>query len=179
MKDIEQALAALFADTEKQEKAKKSLRKRGVNTYQEKVAEKQSNGEYKARIVDTRLLSPHWSDEARILYIRGVSCLRCKRHQEAPNEFLFVRKSHYLHGVLEQAIPPHEAQYDHLPVRVERHETTLPICQHCLTRADTDTQGRAAQTELDLIVDTDSEGTDSDDTDLASLFDLPQMEMQA
>ena len=159
----------LIAESKEQQAAKRKAPKlKSINPHRVQSVVKNSNGNgYRVITEDTRLSDPHWLDQCRVLLIREVKCNQCGLIQEAPNERLMVRKTHPRHGIIEEALGIHEAQYDHLPLRVERIRSPIHLCQHCITYEQTlgnDTSHCAQQSFAFVMPGTINLGTrDSDD----------------
>jgi hypothetical protein len=131
-KSLSDMLADLLAGGEAAIKAKKEgKKKKSINPFKDIVATK-VNGEFKITTVDRRMEDSRWAVQHRIMLVRKVTCEHCGVSHVAPNETLMVKRSHPVHGIIEEAIGLHDGKYNHLPVKIEQHNTRIAFCQNCV-----------------------------------------------
>jgi hypothetical protein len=166
MKSLEEQLAEMLEVGSKIRSQEKKLnRKRNGNPSKKAVVTQDENGKIVSELVDIRLASPHWKEVSRVITVRRVHCRGCNTTQEAPNELLFIRKTHAVHGILEEAIGIHAPKYSHLPIEVEYVTAEIHICQHCCS-------AQATRTIVDSICDDPLEKLLTEEID--SEFDIEE-----
>lgn len=126
-------LNALLAAGKAHQEAKKKTKKISAkNSFKEAVVTKDNTGSFQIETIDRRLADPRWETANRVMLVRKVTCLHCGVSHVAPNEVLMVRKTHPKYGMIEEALSPHEAKYDHLPVIIEQINSRIAHCQNCV-----------------------------------------------